>query len=291
MVGDMILKVNLNCIPCMLRQVLEASKMSSHDQLLQEKCVREVMAYLFSEEWNKDLPEVASNVHRIVKRVTGNFDPYAQLKDMYNRRALEFYPKLKFIVEKSNDPLLAAAKIAIAGNVIDFGPKVEIDLEREVECLVDSELAVNDIDKLQNSLAKSRKILYLADNAGETVFDRILVEELLKQNVRVVYAVKGAPIINDATLYDAEFAGITSLTKIVSTGTDSIGIIFKECSDEFLREFQDSDLVISKGQANYESLNDVRSKQIFFLLKIKCPVIAENINAKTGSLVIIRSKG
>lgn len=267
----------------MLRQVFEASKMSSQDKLLQEKCMREVMAYLLNEQWAKDLPEIASNVHRIVKRITGNFDPYAQLKDKYNRWALEFYPKLKFIVKKSMDPLLAASKIAIAGNVIDFGPKVDIDLEREVECIVDSELAINDIGKLKGSLGKSSRLLYLSDNTGETVFDRILVEELLKHDVKVVYAVKDAPIINDATFHDAEVAGITSLTKVISTGTDSIGIIFKECSSEFLKEFQDSDLVISKGQANYESLNGVKNKEIFFLLKIKCPVIAENINAKTGS--------
>lgn len=274
----------------MLRQVFEASKMSSQDELLQEKCMREVMAYLLNEQWAKDLPEIVSNVHRIVKRITGNFDPYAQLKNMYNHLALEFYPKLKSIVKESKDPLLVAAKIAIAGNVIDFGPKVSIDLEREVECIVYSELAINDISKLKDSLGKSSRLLYLSDNAGETVFDRILVEELLKYDVKVVYVVKDAPIINDATFHDAEVAGITSLTKVISTGTDSIGVVFKECSSEFLREFQDSNLIISKGQANYESLSDVKNKEIFFLLKIKCPVIAEHINAKTGSLVIMKSK-
>jgi len=281
-------KAHLECIPCLLRQALEATKMSATDEVVRENSLREVMIYLSNEQWTKILPELGTKVHRIVKRVTGNIDPYNQLKEKYNNMALELYPKLKFLVENSEDPLLAAVKVAIAGNVIDFGPKVNINLEEEVEKVLDSELVINDIDQFKKSILKSRKVLYLADNAGETVFDRILIEELLKRNVEVTYAVKEAPILNDATFRDAEIAGITEVAKVMSIGTDCTGVLLKECSKKFIEEFDNSSLVISKGQGNYESLNDIKHKEIFFLLKVKCPIIAEDVEVETGSMVLKR---
>jgi hypothetical protein len=263
--------------------------MSATDEVMRENSLREVMICLSNEQWTEILPELGTKVHRIVKRVTGNADPYSQLKEKYNYMALELYPKLKVIVENSEDPLLVAVKIAIAGNVIDFGPKVDIDLEEEVEKVLDNELAINDIDQLKKSVLKSRRILYLADNAGEAVFDRILIEELLKRNVEVTYAVKDAPILNDATFRDAEIAGITEIAKVISIGTDCTGVLLKECSKKFLEEFDNSGLVISKGQGNYESLSDIEHKEIFFLLKIKCPIIAEDVEVETGSTVLERT--
>jgi hypothetical protein len=199
------------------------------------------------------------------------------------------YPKLVAIVEKSKDPLLAAVKVAITGNIIDFGPKMDINLEKDVEDVLSNELAINDVDKLQASLLGSKKVLYLADNAGETVFDRILIEELLKQDVAVTYAVKDAPILNDATFQDAEIAGVPKIADVISIGVDCTGVLFRECSSKFLKEFETSRLVISKGQGNYESLNDIRHKELFFLLKVKCPVIAEDVGVETGSAILKRT--
>jgi len=263
--------------------------MSATDEVMRENSLREVAIYLSNEKWSKILPELGTNVHRIVKRVTGNIDPYDQLKEKYNRMALELYPKLKFIVENSEDPLLAAVKVAIAGNVIDFGPKMNINLQKEVENVLDNELVINDIGQLRKSVLKSGKLLYLADNAGETVFDRILIEELLKRNVEVTYAVKDAPILNDATFRDAEIARITDIAEVMSIGTDCTGILFEECSKKFIEEFENSSLLISKGQGNYESLNDIKDKEIFFLLKIKCPIIADDVKVQAGSTVLKRA--
>jgi len=263
--------------------------MSATDEAVRENSLREVMIYLSNEQWTKILPEIGTRVHRIVKKVTGNVDPYNQLKEKYNHMALELYPKLKFIAENSEDPLLAAVKIAIVGNVIDFGPEVDINLEKEVEKVLDNELVINDIDQLKKFVLKSRKILYLADNAGETVFDRILIEELLKRNVEVTYAVKDAPILNDATFRDAEIAGISEIAKVMSIGTDCTGLLLEECSKKFLEEFNSTSLIISKGQGNYESLNDIEHKEVFFLLKIKCPLIAEYVRVGIGSMVLKRA--
>ncbi len=282
------MKPHLECVPCFLRQASEAIMMTTDDEVVREEALREVMSYLLYEEWRKAIPELGTNVHRIVKRVTGNEDPYKQLKDECNEMASNLYPKLELAVKNSNDPLLTAAKIAIAGNAIDFGPRIEIDVEKEVQKVLEGKLAINDIDQLKGSAQKSKDILYLADNAGETFFDRILIGELVRRDINVTYVVKGGPILNDATLRDAEMAGINSVAKVISTGTDCAGVLFSECSKHFLREFEKSSLVISKGQGNYESLNDVKNKEIFFLLKIKCPIIAEDIGAKKASTVLKR---
>ena len=282
------MKSHLECVPCFLRQASEAIMMSTDDEVVREEALREVMSYLLYEEWGKVIPELGTNVHRIVKRVTGNEDPYKQLKDECNEMASKFYLKLEPAVKNSNDPLLTAAKIAIAGNAIDFGPRIEIDIEKEVQKVLEGKLAINNIDQLKRSAQKSKDILYLADNAGETFFDRILIGELVKRDINVTYVVKGGSILNDATLRDAEMAGINSVAKVISTGTDCTGVLFSECSKHFLREFENCSLVISKGQGNYESLNDVKNKEIFFLLKIKCSIIAEDIGAKKASTVLKR---
>src|SRR5690606_18643008 len=141
---------------------------------------------------------------------------YNLLKEKYNRAALEFYPKLAAIVEDSGDTLLTAAKLAIAGNIIDFGPKIDINLEKTIKDVLSNDLEINDVDKLKQSILGAKNVLYLADNAGESVFDRLLIEELLKQKINVTYAVKEATILNDATFEDAETAGLTKIVTVIS---------------------------------------------------------------------------
>lgn len=283
------MKGRLECIPCVIRQALEAVNLCTDNEELAEKVLREVLSYVLHEEWDKNTAEIGTNIHRIVKQITNNMDPYKPLKTKYNQLASDLCPKLKHIVEISNNPLLTAVKIATLGNAIDFGPKTEIDIEKEVKNLLDRSLAINDITQLKKSALKIKNILYLADNAGETFFDRILIDELVKRKIKVTYVVKTAPILNDATLQDAELSGITNVAKVMTTGTDCIGVLFKECSKEFLKEFERSKLVISKGQGNYESLSDIKNKEIYFLLKVKCPIISENIGAIVGSIVLKKS--
>jgi uncharacterized protein with ATP-grasp and redox domains len=281
-------KIHLECIPCLLRQAVDATKMSSIDLDIQERTLREVINYLSNTQWDKTTPELATSVHRIIKKATCNADPYCQLKKEYTLAALELYPKLAAIVEASEDPLLTAAKLAISGNIIDFGLNLDIDLEEDIGNVLSHDLAINDVDKLKQSLLRSKKVLYLADNAGETVFDKLLIEILLTQKVEVTYAVKDEPILNDATFQDAEIAGITKIANVISIGTDCTGILFEECSKKFLREWKNCNLVISKGQGNYESLSDKLHKEIFFLLKVKCQIIAEDVGVKTGSAILKR---
>jgi len=280
------MKVHLDCIPCFLRQALEAVKMSTNNDAIREKALREVVTYLSQVRWTTNIPRIGTEVHRIVKKVTGNSDPYKQLKNKYNKLAAQLYPKLEFMVKNSSDPLFTALKIAIAGNAIDFGPKAEINLEKEVKNALTNELAINHIESFRHELKPETDLLYLADNSGETFFDRILLEELTKFKTRIVYVVKGGPILNDATIDDAKIAQIDKIADVISTGTDCAGIIFDECSEEFIEAFKKSSIVISKGQGNYESLNEVKDKKIFFLLKVKCPIVGKKIGARVGSIVL-----
>lgn len=260
--------------------------MGTEDRELREKTLRDVVLYLSQEDWRKSTAEVCTNVHRIVKRDLGVSDPYKKLKEEINRKVSGLYPSLRRLVERSEDPFLTAVKVAIAGNAIDLGPKIDFDIEDEVNRVLNREFFMDEPDRLKSLALRYGRVLYLADNAGETFFDRVLVEELTGLGVEVAYAVKGGPILNDATFEDAEASGITRLARVISTGTDCIGLLLNECSDDFLKEFKNSPLIISKGQGNYESLSEVKGKRIFFLLKVKCRLVAEDLDVELGTPVL-----
>jgi len=227
-------------------------------------------------------PESARLIYHKIGEITGNLDPYKEIKSESTKKALSLYPYLKSHVEKSNDSLLAAIKIAIAGNVIDFGANWDFDLNVEVAEVLDKDFAIFDYNKFKDRFDGAHEILYIGDNAGECVFDRILIEEMKKP---VIYVVRDVPIINDATYEDAEQAGIDKVATILSSGTDAPGTIFRTCSAEFKKVYNNSRFIISKGQGNYEALSNEMGP-IFFLLKVKCPVIANNIGVDKGDIVL-----
>ena len=196
------------------------------------------------------------------------------------------YPYLKRRVEKSSDRLLMAIRCAIAGNIIDFGAYGSFDLSRDVEEILEKDFAVFDYTKFKYGLDKAHQILYLGDNAGECVFDRILIEEIKKP---VNYVVRDAPIINDATYEDAVQAGIDGVATNVSSGTDAPGTILETCTAEFRNIYQNSKFIISKGQGNYEALSN-ETGPTFFLLKAKCKIIADDFGIDEGEIVLKRSK-
>jgi len=280
----------VDCIPCFLRQAVEAERMSSNDEVVREAVLREVMDYLLKEDWAKTPSELGTNIHRIVKKRTGKYDPYRRVKEEHNKASLKLYPSLKELVEESSNSLLKAIKVAIAGNVIDLGAGLSTDLNQAIQEVLESPFTVNHFNKLKNSIRVNRKVLFFADNAGEVFFDRVLLEELTKGDIEVTYVVKGGPIINDATLHDARAAEIENVARVTTTGTDCVGVLFEECSKEFLQEFEEAQLIISKGQGNYESMSNIEGKEIFFLLRAKCPVIAEDLGVKLGSIILKRSR-
>ena len=280
------MKTYLDCYPCFLRQALSAARRADASDDQQRQILLKTMEELASLSADATPPQMASCIHRQVRQQTNISDPYRQAKDDATQQALALYPRLKELVSHSSEPLETALRIAIAGNIIDLGVAESYDLEATLERVLRQNLAINDIEALRTALMEHRSILYLADNAGETVFDRVLIETL---DQSVTYVVKASPIINDATREDAIAAGIDRVAEIIDNGSDAPGTLLDQCSKPFRDRFSLAKLIIAKGQANYESLSD-NPAPIFSLLQAKCSVIARNLGVDEGSIILKQQK-
>jgi len=279
------MKVFLECIPCFLKQALEAVRLATPDEFMQEEAMRRVLQELSEISWNTSPPYIGRRVHHLVKHITGNSDPYAPLKRQSNEIALRLYPELVLRVKEASDPFETAVRLALAGNMIDFGarPGEKVDIEKEIEEVMDASLEKNVLTDFRNAIAQAKRVLFLGDNAGEIFFDKLLIQQIGPE--KITYVVKAKPIINDATLEDAKIAGLSDLVLVIDNGSDYPGTVLAECSQTFLEFYNQADIVLAKGQGNYETLNDT-DKPIVFLLKVKCPVVAKDVKKQVGDLVI-----
>ncbi|MBN2574132.1 MAG: DUF89 family protein [Deltaproteobacteria bacterium] len=280
------MNIYLDCIPCFLRQALDAVRRITDDARLHEQIVREVLRLAADLDLNRPPPWVAQSIHRRLHELTGVDDPYRQEKDRFNRLAAAMLPELRTTVRQAPRSLTAAAQMAIAANVIDLGVKSALGVDQASEalrnaCAVD---AHGDFAELQRQANQARAILYLADNAGEIVIDRLLIEELGPERVTLV--VRGKPVINDATIEDARAAGLCELVTVIDNGSDAPGTILDDCSAEFRERFRKADLIVAKGQGNFETLSGVDAN-LFFLFKVKCPVIAHHTGLPLGLHVLL----
>ncbi len=276
------MKTYLECIPCFFRQALFAARAATNDEVKIKQVLDKVAGIVPDIPLDNPPPETARLVYGAVRDVTGVEDPFKHHKDKSIKNALQLYGKLKSAVEKAEDPLRTALSVAIAGNVIDLGASQGFDIDGEMKDVLNKTPVINHYASFKQSVEKAPFILYLGDNAGETVFDKILIETLGKPTI---YAVRDIPIINDATIEDAEKSGIGEVARIMSSGCDAPGIILERCSSEFLELFRSADVIVSKGQGNLESLSEVR-RPIFFLLKVKCKIAARHIGAPEGELIL-----
>jgi len=280
------MKIYIDCIPCFTRQALESAKLVTDDEIIQEQVVRYVLKMLADLDMSQSPPAIGQKIHRSIRKLIDNDDPYHALKEKFNNLAVRICDDLKENIRASEDPLETAFRLAIAGNIIDLGVKTSI-AESDIEKIITDCLTV-DFDKFQiedfrNSISRAERILYITDNAGEIIFDKLLIEQLPQEKITV--AVRGKPVINDATMEDAELAGLTEIVNVVDNGSDAPGTILKDCSQSFRDVFDKADLIIAKGQGNYETLSEV-NKNIFFILKAKCPVIAKDLGCKIGEMVL-----
>jgi len=279
------MNTTLDCIPCIVRQAAEALEMTGCGGPRQEELLRRLLRDIAAADWAVVPALIAQRVQRTVRAETGDGDPYRKLKGRMNRTALDLLPELADAVGRQPDPREAVLRLAIAGNLLDAGSKVRLapeDLSARLKGIWSLPLA-GSAAELFRAAKEAREILYLADNAGEIVFDRLLVEALPAGKTTV--AVRGAPIINDATREDALQAGLPAVARVIDNGSDAPGTVLEECSAEFRSQFESADLIIAKGQGNYETLSDTR-KRIFFLLTVKCLLIAADIGAPVGTLVV-----
>ena len=276
------MRTYLDCIPCFFTQALKAARIAGADENMQKKILGEVSKLVPEFPLDSTPPEMGRAVYQLVNKLTGNEDPFREIKKSSNQLILNLYPKLKLMVENSEDRLLTAIKLATTGNIIDYGAPTSFEIEEEVADCLKSDFTVFDYSEFKQALDSTESILYLGDNAGEIVFDKLLIEKLGKN---IIYVVRNKPIINDALIEDARDCGIDKIAKVISSGSDAPGTVLNLCSREFLEIYRKAPLIISKGQGNFETLSEERAP-IFFLLKVKCPVIAKDIGCRVSDMIL-----
>ena len=265
-----------------MNQALRTGRIATNDEQKIKKLLDEVGKLIHKIPMENTPPETGAIIYKKVSEITNNFDPYKTIKEKNIEHALHLYPELKQKVKNSDDSLLTAIRLAVAGNVIDLGVNKEFNIVEDIETILHQEFAIFDYDSFKQELNKAKEILYIGDNSGEAVFDKILIEELGKP---VTFVVREIPVINDVTNKEAKRIGIDKVAKVISSGTTAPGTILNFCNNEFIEMFNNADMVISKGQGNYEGLSGI-NRSIFFLLKAKCPVIAKNIDVKENDIIL-----
>lgn len=290
------MKVHLDCIQCNLRQALEAARLAAADFDVQKKVVLKSLEVLSQYDSYRTSPEMGRAVHELVKEYTGNEDPYKKVKKDAIKTAHDVHPALKRFVEAQGDALRSALEVSAVGNLLDagvYGDMRTVDLEAMLKEELAKGLGLGDIEALRNELQNARTVVIIGDNAGETVLDRILISEIKnvgREGVSVFYGVRSAPMINDATVEDAVASGLDQDATIVSTGSTVAGLLLDEATPEFLKLYHEADVVISKGQGNYETLSDSTGRTVYFLLKAKCQAVAADIGVSVGECVLARKR-
>jgi len=249
-----------------------------------EDLMRRLLGFLSEADYKSSPPEMGAELHRMIRSSLGDPDPYLQIKKQYNQMMLELYPDFRKILEQSETPFETAMRLAIGGNVIDFGAQYQFDVMDTIHGALDSELAIDDSTQLQNALKTARKLLYIGDNCGEIVLDKLFLEHLDVEEK--TFVVRGGPVINDITLEDARMVGMERVARVVTTGDDSPGAVWQRSSEEFRKLFTEADLVISKGQGNLEGLLEMKHDHLYFLLVTKCDLIAARIGTSKGGFVV-----
>ena len=283
------MKMTLDCVSCFVRQSVDAARLVTNDHADQEHIVREVLRWLSEQGLEHSPPVLAQLVHRRLREISQVGDPYRETKERHNAMALDLLPELRAEIAAAPDPLALATRLAIAGNVIDMGIKsmaAEDDVRQSIHHAL-TEPFVGEWEDYNRAVEKAKNILYLADNAGEIAFDRLLIEQLGPK--RVTVAVRGYPVLNDATMVDAIAVGLPEMVNVINNGSDAPGTLLDDCSPELRQHFASADMIISKGQGNFESLSH-QGHHVFFLFKVKCPVIAAHVELPLGTQVLRQYK-
>jgi len=272
------------CIYCLMRSYGNRLEKADIRVAAKEQFTHGMLRVLNDKWYGISAPDCARDIQSLYRSVLNDPDPYIDIKRDSNDTVLQMYDDLKRLIKNSADPFITATKLAIAGNIIDFAVHDHCDLHGTIEKVLNSDFSVDHTSQLREEISKAGKILYIGDNAGEIVFDKLLVREMSHPGLS--YSVRGAPAINDATMEDAEYVGMTRLTRVISSGYDAPTTIVTKSGDIFRRSFEEADLIISKGQGNLEGLIGENDRRIFFLLMVKCDVIAEYLGVEKGSYVV-----
>ena len=275
------------CVECIINQSIKVSNAINADDNLSSNLTSTVKEMSKNFSFKDNPPEIASYVYEKMAQIADKEDLYDEVKQLSTKKAKSFIPILKDKITKSKNRLLTATKIAVAGNVIDLAAEVEFDLDEELEKIFHTEFSHNDFDKFKTQLSLAKKVVYLADNVGEHIFDYMFIEVLqeLYPDLEIYYLVRGNPIINDVTIKEAREAGFDKLCHLVDSGVNTPGFAYSRTTKEAKELFDSADLVISKGMGNYECLSPTHRDNICFLLKVKCGVVANSLDMELGDIV------
>ena len=278
------MNIQLDCIPCTLNSYLRLVKTGVVPENQQEVILRRLLKELAMMDFNQSPPVLGRKMHRLIREFLQNTDPYHQIKEKYNHMMLGLYSRFEGLINGSEDPFDTAMRLAIAGNVIDFGPQNQLDVMDTLNRVTGTRLAIDDSRHLRHDIKQATSLLYIGDNCGEIVLDKLF---LTYMNVpKKYFVVRDRPIINDATFEDANLTGMGQVAKVITTGDDAPGAVWESASEEFKDIFNNADVIISKGQGNLEGLIDVPHNSKYFLLVTKCDLIAKRLGTKKGEFVV-----
>ncbi|MDQ7092247.1 ARMT1-like domain-containing protein [Desulfosporosinus sp. PR] len=284
------MRIHDKCLPCVVNQVIKVATITGIAK--KEELLREVFTYLSKMDFEATTPEIIGEIFGMVKKHTNNPDPYQETRNYYNALFLKSLPEFEGRIEHAENSFQLAVRYAIVGNIIDFNPIHNTLLEdvfARFEKMEHLELAIDDSAALAEDISKAKMILYLGDNCGEICLDKILLKKIKELNpkLRLLFGVRGQPVVNDSIAEDAYAVGIDDYAEIIDNGDGSLGTVLKRTSPEFQEVYKQAEIVIAKGQANYECLNE-ENKNIYFLLMTKCRVIAEEIGVEEKKMICLK---
>ncbi len=281
------------CKECLINSFNNLLSEKVSDTIVRDELNNKIKSYIAGINSEIITPEVAREIHHLIYKSIPDNDLYQSEKKLSNDIALSYYISLKEMISESGDPFDTALRLSIAGNIMDFAacPEFFTDshtyLKNTIKKALSVDFAVNDSIKLKEQLADSKMLLFIGDNAGEIVFDRLFLETI--NHPDVYYVVRDKAVLNDATLEDAYYSGINNIAKVITNGYDAPSTIIEKASQEFLNVYNDADLIISKGQGNYEGLIFNNREDLYFLLVVKCDIIAKNIGVEKGDFVTMKN--
>ena len=275
------------CVECIIAQSKRVAEAIHADEALSQKILSTAVLMSKDFSYSQNPPEVATPLYEKMAELAEKKDLYDEVKTHSTLKALSFVPLLEQEIQKSSEPLFTATKIAVAGNVIDLAAEVEFDLNEELEKIFHTDFAVNDFKILEEKLSKASTLLYIADNAGEHILDKIYIQTLLQlfPKLKITYMTRGRAIINDVTFEEAQEAGFEEICHLMSSGVNTPGFVYNRANKASQELFDKADVIITKGMGNYECLSDYGRKNLFFLLKVKCNVVARSIGKNLGDII------
>ena len=279
--------IDETCVGCIINQSYKVASTINASEQLTFKLTSTVEQLSKNFSYKKTPPEIAADVYEVMAKIAKKKDLYDEVKRHSTQKALSFIPLLQEKLLQTNDKLLTATKIAVAGNVIDLAAEVEFDLHEELENIFHTNFAHNDFEVLKVQLENAKTVLIIGDNVGEHIFDYLFIQTLQKlyPNIEFSYMVRGNPIINDVTIKEAKETGFDILCNLIDSGVNTPGFIYNRANTKAKDFFDTADLVISKGMGNYECMSPSHRTNICFLLKIKCSVVAQSLGKNIGDIV------